>query len=520
MGRHTIFASGLRPTTRPEIKRQSIFRFGMSTMSYSDIRQSYGRRSNDASGRMRRFVFDRLLRTSVNALLCAPGLALVFLNCQGPTVPGQSAMWILDAPPVPTVYLEVDPADLKELFQDTEVRGEEWEKTCRFTAVLGRDRIDCTCGIRIHGGVSRSYPKLSFRLYFRDGPLPAPYIFAGFPAYKGRSGSVSQIVLNANAVDFSKIRNYLSMYLMAQLGAVVPRLGFMEVVLNGRPWGLYTAIERVNEDLIEDVVGHDDFDFLKAVNHDANLRTVDFYTGDSGISAAEGFEVIRGDTTTLCNLVRWLESDSFSYQGVMERFDMSSIDAYFMGCMYLGASESPTKNYYFVYDRRKRTARFIPWDNDATFGRLWSGQRWLPDEVECFYCRNGLYYRLMRDSRWRADIVDMFTTAFGSFLQSAVVLEKVEQLQDKLEDAVFADLTLWKDTLLAAFTELQETNEAYTVDWSDDPSDPLRIWRDDLDLIRSFVEEREGLVLDALEDPVCPGGADSITVQPLERAAR
>ncbi len=391
-----------------------------------------------------------------------------------------------------TIEITIDEDDFEELLTEPLEHGSETEKACKAVLMFGSDTITLPSALRIHGAVSRYYPKKSFRLYFSDIRLSSDQIFGAFPAYEGATNSFSEIVLNANAIDFSNIRNYLSMLSMARLGGIVPRISFARLRINGGPYGLYTVIEAVNREMAGAIVGHANFDLLKSQGLNGNLTTQDFWTGDSGQAPARDFTVETGDTVSLCNFVRWVESDSFSYASAKTRCHIPSLFALFMGCMYTADSDALVKNFFFLYDKLSNLVYFIPWDADATFGRNWCGTEQDPLWCLCPFLRNGLYERLMKDVQWRTDVMRRFDEALGGGLSTESMYDEIDNLETLLRSAVQEDNVIWKDTLLEMFGWFLEPKSVCDMTtWDDREGDPLRIWRSDLDLIRGFIVTRQ-----------------------------
>lgn len=390
-----------------------------------------------------------------------------------------------------TIYLAISPIDLQYLLTHPKGKGIEYEKECSFLGVFDTDTIILNCGLRIHGGVSREYPKKSFRLYFRENELVSDNIFKLFPVKSYHRNKFPQIVLNASAIDFSNMRNFLGMYITSQLGAFAPRVDFVRVYINETYYGLYQITERINDDMAENITMHNNYDLLKAENHNGNLKTENYYfdgseDSDSIVSPFEGFELKEGDTISLSNLVYWLESDSATFNELKEITTDRTLYAFFMGCYYTADSDVFSKNYYFLNDKINNTFEFIRWDADAVFGRNWKGKIEDPLLYEKQVEKNGLYNFLKTDSDWKNLLIQKYSESFNNSLNADALISLVDDLEELLETEVLLNNKRWSDILLNYFN-----NEKGWDYWEDSSSDTLAIWRNDLEIIRNFIRERD-----------------------------
>ena len=273
------------------------------------------------------------------------------------------------------IKITIDSSDLVYLLINSKKRGFEWKKRCSVTATFGTETFIRKCNLKIHGGFSRRYYKKSFRLYFKDQNIQSDEIFKNFPNEYKLSNEFSELVLNANYIDISNIRNYLSMYISSQLKAVTPRVSFTRLVINDKYFGLYTIIERVNPNMIKKLLNHSNFDLLKSYTHEGNLKTVNDITKTQNNDPTIGFELKHGNWDSVKELVFWLESDEYSYNILSSKLSESALFGYSLGYFYCGVSDSYSKNYYFVFDKNEDEIFLIHWDSDASFGRGWDGEQ-------------------------------------------------------------------------------------------------------------------------------------------------
>ncbi len=406
-----------------------------------------------------------------------------------------------------TIYLAVDSSELQYLLDNPTEKGKEFERECKFLGVFKSDTVFLDCGLRIHGGVSRQYPKKSFRLYFRDNELISNNIFTLFPQNTTHANRFSKIILNATAIDFSYIRNFLSMYITNAVGAMVPRVDFVRLYINEKPYGLYQISEAIHDDMIEYIIHHDDIDLLKSETHNGDLKTENYYfihpnsnvpdslKKDSLVSPCKGFKLKDGDTVSVSRLVYWMESDSFSYNQLQNMTTDKTLFGFFAGCYYTGDTDVLSKNYYYLLDRRSNLFELIRWDADAALGRNWCG-----DIEKCNHfsykemiIKNGLFNKISHNSEWVGYFRERMSSAFGAGLNTQSLLQFINELEELLEDEVRLDLSVWGETLLDYFC-----NEKGWKHWDYSESDTLSVWKNDLQIIRDFISERQQTILSEL----------------------
>jgi len=397
------------------------------------------------------------------------------------------------------IDVTIDPGAFEELIGSPLLRGTKSVRDCQVRLAVGPDTFSAAADIRIHGGASRRYSKKSFRVRFRGEMVCGKRLFSGFPSSTRARDTLSEVVLNANSIDFSNIRNYLSMYVAASLGGVAPRVTFAQLYVNREEQGLYSVIERVDDDMARSIVGHGSFDLIRSQTHSGNLSTRLSVKGETHKHATDGFSVKTGSAVELIRFVTWLESDGFSCEGLLKRCDMPSLYGHLLGCLFAGDRDAPTKNYYLIFDRTADLVYFVPWDSDATFGRDVNGALRSIEAVGCRYQCHGLYSRLMSCPDGRSGVIRRLREGFDSGILCDSLLKEVDRLEALLRHAVMTELRLWKDTLLVEVAARARPDSTRSgADLRDGPFDPLYIWRQDLNLIRDFIAARRKNLLSRL----------------------
>lgn len=272
--------------------------------------------------------------------------------------------------------------------------------------------------VRIHGGVSRGFPKKSYAVTL-DSPV----------AWLGLRPSANW-VLNAAFVDRSLMRHKLSYDLFRSLSAPgLPRYAaesrFIEVQVNGRYQGAYLLIERVDRAGL----GLRAFDsnapnhacIYKAEDHAANFSS----PGHAGYEQREPDPVRREYWEPLNAFNRFVsrspEPDFRDPEkGVGSRLDLANAIDFHLLVLLTSNGDGITKNFMIARDAFPTNAPaarffFVPWDYDATFGRDWNASRVEPT----VWLSNTLFERLMEvpdyrgkfASRWRELRAKQFSVA-------------------------------------------------------------------------------------------------------------
>ncbi|ERP30725.1 CotH kinase family protein [Chitinivibrio alkaliphilus] len=339
--------------------------------------------------------------------------------------------------------------------------------------------------VKIHGGTSRYYSKKSLRLYFDSGPIERHRLF--HPVFScGTDESPSSVVLNAHSIDYSRIRNFLSLYTTRLLGGTAPAAGFARLFVNGEFYGFYSTIERVREEFLTPLLGHGAYHIAKAQDWNADFK-----------QGSQGFESRKGPLSYLDKI-----TDSLSYPNeeaiafIRNSFSLEDLTAWFLACFYTGESDGYGKNYYLVYDRIREEVIFVRWDGDATFGRYWQGEpvpdHWHPTNIHQVIPRNAVIETLARDSSWCAEVREVAHSRIDRVEQK--LLTVVTQLEEQYAATIQRDYALWNEQNESSFLETPWEGEVY---WDYTCYEELQ--RSQFEEIRSYIRKRRAAFLEELD---------------------
>jgi hypothetical protein len=267
---------------------------------------------------------------------------------------------------LPLMSLIVDPADLWDaeggIYANPQERGAEWERPADVTYV-DQDRtlgFQVPAGVRIHGHGTRGFPKMSFRLYFRQEYGVSRLEYPLFPG--SEVTAFKRLVLHNSGQDrpvfphtnWTDLRNQLATDLALQLDGLAPRTRPVLLFINGELWGIYQLRERLDRFFLADHYGVEEADFLEA----PDVR------GQS--------DVVMGDREDWDRLQRFLDThdlaDPASYAYVESQVDVANFIDYNILQIYASNDDWPHQN---VHQFRPAVPggrwHWLFWDSDRGF---------------------------------------------------------------------------------------------------------------------------------------------------------
>ncbi|MCI0397548.1 MAG: CotH kinase family protein [Chloroflexi bacterium] len=270
---------------------------------------------------------------------------------------------------LPLVSLIIDPADWqgpeRGIFANANEKGPEWERPAHITFVdeERRDGFMIVAGVRVHGGASRTSPKKSLRLYFRQeyGQSRLEYpLFAG----EGTT-TFKRLILHNGGQDMAPqmepywtlMRNPLVSQLAWETRADATRGRPVLLFLNGEPMGVYFIRERL------------DARFLAARY---NLAEADFLDTPERV-LEEGPRIESGNRRHWDHLMAFVAThdlaDPASYTYVQSQLDLDNLIDYTILQLYAGNVDWPNSN---VHQFRSYTQggrwHWLIFDGDHSFG--------------------------------------------------------------------------------------------------------------------------------------------------------
>jgi spore coat protein H len=258
--------------------------------------------------------------------------------------------------------------------------------------------------LKYHGAVSLGFDKKSMGFKLDD-----PLSIAGM-------AERSHWVLNAAFIDRSMMRHKLSYDLFASMSSPGKKRHaapsrFVEVYFNGKYRGAYLLMERIDRQLLGlRKFRADDAEhacIYKSVDHSAVFNQ----EGHWGYEQHEPDPKQKPYWEPLDKMNGFANrSDDAAFfdpkTGMVSRLDLSDAMDFHLHLLMVCNQDSPTKNFVIARDGAKTAPAppffFVPWDNDATFGRNWDGGRVSPQG----WLSNYLYDRLLKNPDYRKRFVE------------------------------------------------------------------------------------------------------------------
>ncbi len=217
--------------------------------------------------------------------------------------------------------------------------------------ILDSDQGSYQVRFRIRGETSRAFPKKSLKVEILDGEL------FGY----------SELNLNAQYLDRSRIRECISYEFNRAVGLCVPETGFTELLFNGETQGAYLFVQDVDGDFTLETILPDDAVIYKAVEDGSSLNR----SGDLTLYAKKTFQDDQWDDLEL--LIAWLVNspDSMYLTDLDSRIHWENVTTLIAVNVLIGHGSTYYHNYHAVLDSPGATGRWrlITWDMDRTWGK-------------------------------------------------------------------------------------------------------------------------------------------------------
>lgn len=182
---------------------------------------------------------------------------------------------------------------------------------------------------------------------------------------------LKKLNLNNNYGDASYMREYISYRIMGEMGIPVPATSYTHITINGEEWGLYLAVEPIDEVFLERTFGDSTGDLYKPDGTGADL----VYRGDD-MSEYPGLVLKTNEETSdgsaILDLMKALESG----EGLEDVLDVDEVLCYLAANVALANYDSylgNTTHNYYLYEQDGRFS-IVPWDYNYSFGGFGGGE--------------------------------------------------------------------------------------------------------------------------------------------------
>ena len=190
----------------------------------------------------------------------------------------------------------------------------------------------------------------------------------------GNYYGLKKLCLNNNYSDNSSMREYISYKIMGELGLDVPQCGYSNITVNGEEWGLYLAVEAIDETFLathfDDATGN----LYKPEGQEGAGADL-VYDGDD-ISSYTGLNLKTNEDTSdgkeILALMQVLEDG----EGLEKVLDVEKALKYIAANVALANFDSylgMTTHNFYLYEENGRFT-IIPWDMNLAFGGFGGGE--------------------------------------------------------------------------------------------------------------------------------------------------
>lgn len=190
----------------------------------------------------------------------------------------------------------------------------------------------------------------------------------------GNYYGLKKLCLNNNYSDNSSMREYISYKIMGELGLDVPECAYSHITVNGEEWGLYLAVEPVDEVFLAEHFADATGDLYKPEGMGGTGADL-VYNGDD-ISAYTGLNLKTNlnssDGKEILALMQALEDG----EGLEEVLDVEKALKYIAANVALANFDSylgVTTHNFYLYEENGRFT-IIPWDMNLAFGGFGGGE--------------------------------------------------------------------------------------------------------------------------------------------------
>lgn len=314
-----------------------------------------------------------------------------------------------------------DPSDPENVAVDPETYTEEWGLPVvhvQTTGSISTSYSDATvtwrghsypASVKIRGASSAYYPKPSYTLEFNEEELPV----------EEWGVTRDHLLLLTTFDDNAYVRQKMVYDLWAAMAdywddqRMTPRTLFTVVYLNGSYWGLYVALDRMDNEFLDHMGFERDANLYKAINHNANFYLTNVY-GSTKSSMHDGYTKEEGDPeddfSDLDELVAFTggssATDLLAESG--DWFDLQEFMDWFLLVHYTTSEDSAGKNSYLYHPQGGGQFRYGPWDFNHAWGQGWYTYR-ISAEYENYYTgTNRVFWAIQSDTDANAELWERF----------------------------------------------------------------------------------------------------------------
>ena len=359
--------------------------------------------------------------------------------------PAYSTFSQIVEPRDPTIFYDEDLGRMDITIQqeyldaifDNPLSDDEYPANFAYQSAVRSD-FETNIGFRIRGNTSRYSAKKSFKVSFNSFE-------------KGRDlEGFEKLNINGEHNDPTMIRAKLCWDMMNAIGVRAPRANHVKLYINEDYMGLYTNVEHIDEEFVEERFGNKDGNLYKCL-YPADLKYLgadpELYKFESGGRRAYELKINEeeDDYTGLANFIKILNTtaDTQFETAIQKVFHVNS---------YLKALAVETlvahwdnyginqNNYYLYENPEDELIYYIPYDLDNTLGVDFFDVDWADYPIyEWYRDDRPLTKRIMEVEAFREEYTRILDDLLRNHFSPGQLFSKIDQIKSMIQEAAEQD---------------------------------------------------------------------------------
>lgn len=298
---------------------------------------------------------------------------------------------------------------------------------------------------------------------------------------------LEKLALNNMMQDTTYMKEYLSYDLLNKMGVSTPAFQYASITLNGEPWGLYLALEVMEESYIERYYGTTDGNLYKpeTTNMAKNNMPMEqgkeingpmgrntggadlVYSGDEHSNYSTIFENAIFDYTNeedYDKIIAMIKSLNEDINNIEKHLDLDEVLRYFAVNTFvvnLDSYASNMKHNYYLYEQ-DGICLILPWDYNLAFGAFQGGSASnvinfpIDNPVADSLESSPLIGKLLEVEEYKEKYHEYLNEIVQDYVNSGVFTETINNTDNLIGDYVKNDATAFYtyDEYVASIPEL------------------------------------------------------------------
>ena len=262
--------------------------------------------------------------------------------------------------------------------------------------------------------------------------------------------NMKKLNFNNNYNDPSYMRETISYNVMRELGLAAPRTSFVNLYINEELHGLYTMVEQVNEEFLEENFSDSTGDLYKPDDTDnEGLVGHDLVWIDAAFDSYTAIELkTNEDTTENTALISFLDeiNNGSDYDTVLDSDAMLRYLAASTVMSNLDSYQGTLSHNYYLYEQDNLFS-IIPWDFNESFGTFTMGcgevtELYIDEPTQGALSERPLIAALLSSDENLANYHDIISGLInGGDLDPDVVATSIDSFETLISDSVASDPT-------------------------------------------------------------------------------